>query len=180
MGRFRARRDTEGGFSMMEVQVAVVLLTIISLASWSTINKTLALMGSTPSWSSQKTARQWTIASSWVQAELEYAKQLGYAGACSAPPCTIWVQMSGGNIQVSTDNCATWGNVVPFSEGPTLPVADFPQGRIVVTTDPNTPTDPFSGANYLQDIEVDVFNQTQSTCSSPAPYMSAYTSVGIR
>jgi hypothetical protein len=69
--------------------------------------------------------------------------------------------------------------VAPFSYGPALP-QNFPQGRIVITTDPNTPTDPYTGGNYLQDIEVDVFSQTQSNCASPSPYMSAYTSVGIR
>ncbi len=181
MGRFRARRGTEGGFSMMEVQIAVLLLTVISLASWSTINSTLALMGSKTSWNGQKTARQWTIASGWVQAELEYTKQLGYGGGCAATPCTIWVQMSGGNIQVSTNSCSTWATgVAPFSYGPALPTPNFPEGRIVITTDPNTPTDPYSGASYLQDVEVDVFSRTQSSCSSPAPYMSAYTSVGIR
>lgn len=165
---------------MLEVQIAIILLTVISLASWSTISSTLALMGSKPTWSSQKTARLWTVASGWTQSQLEYTKQLGYAGGCSTPPCTIWVQMSGGNIQVSTDNCASWATgVAPFSEGPALPLADFPQGRIVITADPNTPTDPYSGATYLQDIEVDIFNRVQ-TCSSPSPYLSAYTSVGIR
>ncbi|HYM92353.1 MAG TPA: hypothetical protein VEW91_12050 [bacterium] len=181
MMRSRPRGRADGGFSMMEVQVAIVLLTVISLASWSTINSTLALMGSTPSWSSQKTARVWTVASGWEQAELEYAKQLGYGGGCASPPCTIWVQMSGGNIQVSTDGCGTWATgAVPFSEGPPLPAAEFSQGRIVITTDPNTPTDPYSGATYLQDIEVDIFNKVQANCASPSPYMSAYTSAGIR
>lgn len=180
MVRFRRSRKGERGFSMMEVQVAIVLLTVISLASWSTINSTLALMGSKTTWSTQKTARQWTVASGWVQAELEYAKQLGYGGGCASAPCTIWVQMSGGSIQVSTNNCSTWAaGVAPFSYGPALPT-NFLEGRIVITTDPNTPKDPYSGSNYLQDIEVDIFSQTQSSCSSPSPYMSAYTSVGIR
>ena len=166
---------------MMEVQVAMVLLTVISLASWSTINSTLSLMGTKPSWNSQKTARMWTIAGGWAEAELEYAKQLGYGGGCGSPPCAIWVKMSGGTIQVSTDNCATWATgVVPFSEGPVLPVRDFPEGRIVITADPQTPTDPYSGATYLQDIEVDIFSTIQSNCASPASYLSVYTSVGIR
>jgi hypothetical protein len=165
---------------MMEVLVAIVLLTVISLASWSTINSTLSLMGSKKTWSSQKTVRLWTVASGWVQAELEYAKQLGYGGGCASAPCTIWVQMSGGSIQVSTNGCATWATgVAPFSYGLALPT-NFPQGRIVITTDPNTPTDPYSGANYLQAIEVDIFSQVQGNCASPSPYMSAYTSVGIR
>jgi prepilin-type N-terminal cleavage/methylation domain-containing protein len=177
----RAELRREGGFSMLEILVAIVLLTVISLASWSTINSTLALMGSTPSWKSQKTARLWTIAGGWVQAELEYAKQLGYGGACGGPPCTIWVQMSGSNIQVSADNCATWASsVAPFSGGPALPTPDFPEGRIIITTDPNAPTDPYSGSSYLQDIEVDVFSRIQSNCTSPTPYSSAYTAVGIR
>jgi len=181
MMRSRPSRRAEGGFSMMEVQVAIVLLTVISLASWSTINSTLALMGSRPSWNSQKTARLWTIAGGWVQAELEFVKQLGYGGGCSKASCTVWVKMSGGSIQVSTDSCGSWATgAVPFSEGPALPPADFPEGRIVITTDPNTPTDPYSGAGYLQDIEVDIFNQIQASCSSPTPYTTAYTSVGIR
>ncbi len=176
----RSRRD-ERGFSMMEVIVAMVLLTVISLASWSTINSTLALMGSRASWNGQKTARLWTMASGWVQAELEYAKQLGYGGGCASAPCTIWIQMSGGSIQVSTNGCATWATgVAPFSYGPALPTPNFPQGRIVITTDPNAPKDPYSGANYLQDIEVDIFSKVQSSCASPSPYTSAYTSVGIR
>lgn len=180
MVRSRRSRRGERGFSMMEVQVAIVLLTVISLASWSTINSTLALMGSKTTWSTQKTARQWTVASGWVQAELEYAKQLGYGGGCASAPCTIWVQMSGGSVQVSTNSCSAWATgVAPFSYGPALPT-NFPEGRIVITTDPNTPKDPYSGLNYLQDIEVDIFSQTQSSCSSPSPYMSAYTSVGIR
>jgi len=82
MRRDRARERTHGGFSMIEVQVAILILTVISLASWGTITSTLALMGSKPQWSSQKTARLWTIASSWTQSELEYAKQLGFGVAC--------------------------------------------------------------------------------------------------
>ena len=176
----RRRRQGEFGFSLMEVQVAIVLLTVISLASWSTITSTLALMGNRQTWSSQKTVREWTMASGWVQAELEYVKQLGYGGGCSSAPCTIWVQMSGGNVQVSTNACATWASsVAPFSYGPALP-SGFPEGRIVITTDANTPTDPYTGASYLQDIEVDVFNTAQSNCNSPSPYLSAYTSAGIR
>ena len=46
--------------------------------------------------------------------------------------------------------------------------------------DPNTPTDPYSGTSYLQDIEVDIFSQTQANCASPSPYLSAFTSAGIR
>jgi len=181
MSRSRRWWRGDGGFSMMEVQVAIVLLTVISLASWSTINSTLSLMGTKPSWNSQKTARLWTIAGGWVQAELEYAKQLGYGGGCGSPPCTIWLQMSGGSVQVSTDNCATWAaGAAPFSEGPSLPIPDFPEGRVVITTDPNTPTDPYTGAKYLQDIEVDIFNRTQSNCASPTAYLSAFTSAGIR
>jgi hypothetical protein len=177
----RRRRTRQAGFSMLEVQVAVVLLTVISLASWSTISSTLSLMGSRATTAGQKTARKWTVASGWTQAELEYAKQLGYGGGCGSPPCTIWLQMFGGSVQVSTDNCATWATgVAPFSEGPPLPVPQFPQGRVVISTDPNSPTDPYSNSPYLQDIEVDIFNQVQSNCASPSPYTSAYTAVGIR
>ncbi len=175
-----ARRRADGGFSMLEVQVAILILTMISLASWGTINKTLALMGSKPQWSSQKTARLWTIASSWTQSELEYAKQLGYGVACASPPCTTWVRtLTPGTVEVSTDSCATWSSSnPPFSEGPVLPWT-FPWGRVVITTDPNTPTDPYTGASYLQVIEVDIF-QTQPDCGTPSPYLTAYTSVGIR
>src|SRR5205807_2635097 len=100
----------------------ILILTVISLASWGTINKTLAMMGSKPQWSSQKTARLWTIASSWTQAELEYAKQLGFGVACGTPPCTIWVRTPApGTVEVSTDGCATWSSSnPPFSEGPAL------------------------------------------------------------
>jgi Tfp pilus assembly protein PilV len=180
MRRDRAGGRHEGGFSMIEVQMAILILTVISLASWGTINSTLALMGSKPQWSSQKTARLWTIASSRTQSELENAKQLGFGVACANPPCTTWVRtLTPGTVEVSTDNCATWSSSnPPFSEGPVLS-GDFPWGRIVITTDPNTPTDPTTGASYLQVIEVDIF-QTQPACGSPTPYLTAYTSVGIR
>jgi len=165
---------------MLEVQVAILILTVISLASWGTISHTLALMGSKPQWSSQKTARLWTIASSWTQSELEFAKQLGFGVACASPPCTTWVRtLAPGTVEVSTDNCATWSSSnPPFSEGPVLP-GDFPWGRVVITTDPNTPTDPYTGASYLQVVEVDIF-PAQPACGSPTPYLTAYTSVGIR
>ncbi|HTD48256.1 MAG TPA: hypothetical protein VK881_13405 [bacterium] len=180
MRRGRARGRTDGGFSMLEVQVAILILTVISLASWGTISHTLALMGSKPQWSSQKTARLWTIASSWTQSELEFAKQLGFGVACASPPCTTWVRtLAPGTVEVSTDNCATWSSSnPPFSEGPVLP-GDFPWGRVVITTDPNTPTDPYTGASYLQVVEVDIF-PAQPACGSPTPYLTAYTSVGIR
>lgn len=180
MHRSHTKRRGDGGFSMLEVQVAIVLLTVISLASWSTINSTLALMGSRTTWSSQKTARLWTIASGWAQSELEYAKQLGFGVGCGTPPCTVWVRtLTAGVVEVSTDNCATWSSTnAPFSEGPVLP-GTFPWGRVVITTDPNSPTDPNTGASYLQVIEVDVF-QTTPNCATPTPYLTAYTSVGIR
>ncbi len=165
---------------MLEVQVAVVLLTVLSLASWATINSTLSLMGSKPSWTSQKAARLWTEASTWVQSELEYTKGLGYGGGCSSTPCTIWVRtLTQPTVEVSTDGCVTWSSTAaPFSQGPALP-GDFPWGRVVIATDPNSPTDSYTGASTLQLIEVDVF-RTQPTCASPSPYATSYTSAGLR
>jgi len=177
----RSAGKSQRGFSVMELQVAILLLAIVSLATWATISSTLALMGRGASGSPLKTARLWTVASGWVESELEYAKQLGFGGACASPPCTFWIRTvcAGCGVEVSVNGCGAWATgVVPFSEGPPLP-PDFQYGRVVVTTDPNTPTDPITSASYLQLIEVDIY-RGQPDCNAPSSYLLAYTSAGIR
>jgi hypothetical protein len=167
------------GFSTLEVIIALTLIAIVSLVSWASTSRiisfstvALGLIGTHAPTAQAKPARLYTIATEWVQAELEYARQLGYEGMCISASCTVYVP--------STDCTAAQTQGAPFSEGPSQP-AEFPFGRIVVSWDPNTPTDASTTpvTSYLQLVEVDVY-RTQADCQSQTPYLTGYTSVGIR
>jgi hypothetical protein len=172
------RKDLRG-FSTLEVLVALTLIAIVSLVSWastSTITSfstvALGLIGTHAPTAQEKSARLHTISTEWIQAELEYARQLGYEGMCSSANCTVYVP--------STDCTGGQAQAAPFSEGPPQP-AEFPYGRIVVSWDPNTPVDSGTtpATQYLQLIEVDIY-RTQADCQNQTPYLTSYTSVGIR
>ncbi len=167
------------GFSTLEVVIALTLIAIVSLVSWASTSRitsfsivALGLIGGHAPTAQAKPARAYTIATEWVQAELEYARQLGYEGMCASASCTVYVP--------STDCTGAQTQAAPFSEGPSQP-AEFPFGRIVVSWDPNTPTDSSTtpSTNYLQLVEVDVY-RTQAECQNQTPYLTGYTSVGIR
>ena len=167
------------GFSTLEVLVALTLIAIVSLVSWASTSRitsfstvALGLIGAHGPTVQAKPARLYTIATEWVQAELEYVRQLGYEGMCASASCTVYVPF--------TDCTGAQTQAVPFSEGPPQPV-EFPYGRIVVSWDPHTPVDSSTtpATNYLQLVEVDVY-RTQADCQNQAPYLAGYTSVGIR
>jgi hypothetical protein len=167
------------GFSTLEVLVALTLIAIVSLVSWASTSRitsfstvALGLIGAHAPPAQAKPARLHTIATEWIQAQLEFARQLGYEGMCNSASCTVYVP--------SKDCTGAQTQAAPFSEGPPQP-AEFPYGRIVVSWDPNTPTDSSTtpSTNYLQLVEVDVY-RTQADCQNQTPYLTGYTSVGIR
>lgn len=167
------------GFSTLEVIVALTLIAIVSLVSWASTSRitsfstvALGLIGAHAPTAQAKPARLHTIATEWIQAQLEFARQLGYEGMCNSASCTVYVP--------STDCTGAQPQAAPFSEGPAQP-AEFPYGRLVVTWDPNTPVDSSTtpSTNYLQLVKVDVY-RTQADCQSQTPFLTGYTSVGIR
>jgi hypothetical protein len=87
----------------------------------------------------------------FTDAELEYARQLGWEGLCvpaaGQTACTDYVP--------STDCTGAAAQGAPLSEGPAQP-PELPYGRIVVSWDPHTPSDS-TGTQYLQLVEVDVY-----------------------
>jgi hypothetical protein len=167
------------GFSTLEVIVALTLIAIVSLVSWASTSRitsfstvALGLIGAHAPTAQAKPARLHTIATEWIQAQLEFARQLGYEGMCNSASCTVYVP--------STDCTGAQPQAAPFSEGPAQPT-EFPYGRLVVTWDPNTPVDSSTtpSTNYLQLVKVDVY-RTQADCQSQTPFLTGYTSVGIR
>jgi hypothetical protein len=167
------------GFSTIEAVVALTLIAIVSLVSWAyTANVTsfsvvaLGLIGEHSTAPQQQTARLRTIASEWIQAELEYARQLGYEGLCASSSCTLYVPF--------TDCTGAAAQGAPLSQGPGQPT-EFPYGQVVVSWDPNTPVDASTtpSTNYLQLVEVDLY-RTQADCQNQTPFVTGYTSVGIR
>ena len=167
------------GFSTIEVVVAATLIAIVSLASWAYTAQVrsfslfaLGLIGEHSSTPQNQTARLRTIASEWMQAELEYIRQLGYEGLCTSTSCTLYVPF--------TDCTGTTAQGAPLSQGPAQP-PEFPYGRIVVTWDPNTPVDTSTtpATNYLQVAEVDLYD-SQAGCQNQAPFLTGYTSAAIR
>ena len=103
---------------------------------------------------------------------LEYARQLGYEGLCASSTCNLYVPFT------DCTGAATQG--APLSEGPAQPT-EFPYGRVVVSWDPNTPVDSSTtpSTNYLQLVEVDLY-RTNADCQNQTPFVTGYTSVGIR
>jgi prepilin-type N-terminal cleavage/methylation domain-containing protein len=167
------------GFSIIEVIVALTLIAIVSLVSWAYTAQVrhfsavaLGLIGEHSSTPQNRTARLRTIASEWMQAELEYIRQLGYEGLCTSASCTLYVPF--------TDCTGTAAQGAPLAEGPASP-AQFPHGRIVVTWDPNTPVDASTApaTNYLQLVEVDLYD-SDAGCQNQTPFLTGYTSVAIR
>jgi hypothetical protein len=168
------------GFSTIEALVALTLIAVVSLVSWAYTARVtnfstvaLGLLGEHSPTPQGQTARLRTIASEWVQAQLEYARQLGWEGLCvpaqGQTSCTDYVP--------STDCTGATAQGAPLSAGPAQP-AEFPYGRIVVSWDPHTPSDS-AGTQYLQLVEVDVY-RTQADCQGQTPFLTGYTSVSIR
>lgn len=167
------------GFSTIEVVVALTLIAIVSLASWAYTTQVrafslvaLGLIGERAPTPRTPPARLRTIASEWMQAELEYARQLGYEGLCASASCTLYVPF--------TDCSGTASQGAPLSEGPAQPT-EFPYGRIVVTWDANTPVDTSTtpATDYLQLVEVDLYD-SQAGCKNQTPFQTGYTTVAIR
>jgi prepilin-type N-terminal cleavage/methylation domain-containing protein len=168
------------GFSTIEVLVALTLIAVVSLVSWAYTTRVtnfstvaLGLIGEHSPSPDGQTARLRTIAGEWVQAELEYARQLGWEGLCvpaaGQTACTDYVPF--------TDCTGAAAQGAPLSEGPAQP-PELPYGRIVVSWDPHTPSDS-TETQYLQLVEVDVY-RTQADCQSQTPFLTGYTSVSIR
>ena len=83
----RMPREREGGLTLLEVMVSLLLLTIVALAN-SAIIRSLGLVGVVQSSSDQRPARLRTLAMEYVQAEMEYLENYPYpyfrdAAACS-------------------------------------------------------------------------------------------------
>ncbi|HLW58327.1 MAG TPA: hypothetical protein VKV57_00210 [bacterium] len=168
-----------GGFSTLEVLVALSLMAVVSLVSlaytssvrtFSTV--ALGLIGEHSPAGQQMAARLRTVGSEWIQAQMEYARQLGYEGLCASSNCTFYTPF--------TDCSGATPQSPPLSEGPAQP-PELPYARIVVTWDPNTPVDSSTNpaTNYLQLIEVDLY-RSQADCQAQTSFMTGYTSVSIR
>lgn len=190
------RRSDQGGFTSMEVIVAFVIIVATLLGSVMASSQllgaavsgvslgpdvettTLGLIGK-QSPGGQKTARLQTIASEWTQAQIEYARQLGYQGECDQAGCTWYLPgpASDCNGTAATGNATI---IAAIGNGPALP-ADFANARIAVSWDANTPADnsTIPATNYLQLVEVDLY-RTQTDCTNLAAYQTSYTSVSIR
>ncbi len=186
----------EGGFSTLEVIVALVLIMAAMLGS---ITASSALLSSTASAfgvsqdvatttlgligkqspSGQKTARLESIASEWIQAQIEYARQLGWEGECDQANCTWYLpgpatSCGGSTVSPATSISTAIGN------GPALP-SDFTAAKIAVSWDANTPSDSSTSpaTKYLQLVEVDLYH-TLADCNAGNAYQQSYTSVSTR
>ena len=124
-----------------------------------------------------QTASLRATAAAWVQAELEYATQLGYQGLCDAstpgfPTCVLYVPSTTCTGRVSQTS--------PLSQGPPQP-PEFPYGRIAISWDPHSPVDStmIPPIPYLQLVEVDAY-RTRADCTAGRAFFSGYTTVAIR
>ncbi|MDR5683553.1 MAG: hypothetical protein QN163_05950 [Armatimonadota bacterium] len=76
--RFTAVPRSQAGLSMLEVVVAVTLVVVVLLASMQVVTRTVAQVGTARTAQAERAARAKTIASQWLQAELEYLKSQGF------------------------------------------------------------------------------------------------------
>lgn len=182
------RRRGEQGLSTVEVLTALVIVAVVTLfsamASARIVDISAGVLGLIGKYgSAQKPARLHTIGSMWIQAQLEYARQLGFQGECDQSSCTWYLAgpstgLSPGPYADCNGTAAAYPNASilgAVAASPSLP-ADFPYGRLVITWDPNSPHDA-SNANYLQLLEVDVY-RTQVDCANQVPFLTGYTGVG--
>jgi hypothetical protein len=63
---------------MLEVVVAVTLVVIVLLASVALVTRTVAQVGYARTEHAERAARAKTVASQWLQAEMEYMRSLGF------------------------------------------------------------------------------------------------------
>ncbi len=181
-------RGGERGLSTIEVLTALVIVGVVTLfsamASARIVDISAGVLGLIGKYAgAQKPARLHTIGSMWIQAQLEYARQLGFQGECDQSSCTWYLAgpstgLSPGPYADCSGTPASYPNASilrAVASSPPLP-PDFPYGRLVVSWDPNTPHDA-SNANYLQLLEVDVY-RTASDCLAQSAFLTGYTGVG--
>jgi hypothetical protein len=68
----------ERGLSMLEVVVSVTLVVAVLLASVGLATRTVAQVGYARTEQAERAARAKTVASQWLQAEMEYMRSLGF------------------------------------------------------------------------------------------------------
>ncbi len=68
----------QAGLSMLEVVVALTLVVTVLLASVGIVTRSVAQVGYARTPHAERAARAKTVASQWLQAELEYMRSLGF------------------------------------------------------------------------------------------------------
>jgi prepilin-type N-terminal cleavage/methylation domain-containing protein len=152
------------GFTIVEIIVAMVLVSIVLMASVQLTIAMLRIVGRTGS-PEERPARLRSVATAWAQAELEFIQQIGFYTACPSalPSCSFW----------SPRDCTGYPAVFPdpyAGDGPKPPEA-FYAVHIVVDYDPTGPPDD------LRLVKVELY-RSPPECKSGTPFLEASTSLG--
>lgn len=172
-GRLRDQR----GLSMLEVVVSITLVVIVLLASVGLVTRTVAQVGYARTEQADRAARAKTVASQWLQAQVEYMRSLGFRKLLNifldpnAP--TTWVPAdvaysSGGGV-VYRDIFQTSGRAL----GETPLPRDFERGRVTIMVEA---VEQVGGTNYLVSVlrvEVELFRGS----TDAVPFVVGKTSV---
>jgi hypothetical protein len=175
-GAIIPRRHTHhGGFTTLEVLMALVLVTTVVMFTGRVIVTTFALIGRgecrTPQvncFDGERAARARSQAVAWIQAATEYSRKVGFDTLTTSPNCcSFWI---------STASAAS-----PYdgTGSPSLP-AGFECGHLLLSNwnDPTNPPDP----NTVRLLTVEIF-RVKATCAdggAEQPYVSHQTAVADR
>jgi type II secretory pathway pseudopilin PulG len=174
-GRLRDQR----GLSMLEVVVSITLVVIVLLASVGLVTRTVAQVGYARTEQADRAARAKTVASQWLQAQVEYMRSLGFRKLLnifldpSAP--TTWVPADVAYTR-SPDGTVVFREITQGSGralGETPLPRDFEHGRVTIMVEA---VEQVGGTNYLVSVlrvEVELFRASGDT----VPFVVGKTSV---
>lgn len=176
------RPRDERGLSMLEVVVAVTLIVIVLLASVGLVTRTAAQVGYARTDHAERAARAKTVASQWLQAEMEYMRSLGFRKLLNIyldpnspttwdPPDVAYYRCGFAVCRdITATSRATGGTPLPRGADGTPP---FERGRVAIMVET---VEHVEGTNYLVSVlrvQVELFRGS----GDAAPFVVSATSL---
>jgi len=161
------QRARGGGFTTLEVLMALVIVVMVVVFTGRVIVTTFALIGRGESFTGERAARARSQAVAWVQAATEYTRKVGFDEVV-ANCCSFWISAS----------TATY----PYGGAgrPDLPTG-FQCGHVQVS-DALTPPWPGADPNAVRLVTVEIF-RVKAACADGGPeqpYISHQTAMADR
>lgn len=172
MARAPRRRPRGGGFTTLEVLMALVIVVMVVVFTGRVIVTTFALIGRGESFDGERAARARSQAVAWVQAATEYTRKVGFDEVV-ANCCSFWISASTATSPYDDANA------------PGVPAFNLPTGfqcGHVQVSDALTPPWPGADPNAVRLVTVEIY-RVKAACADGGPeqpYVSHQTAMADR